>query len=293
VDGVIVVDKPEGLTSHDIVNRVRKLAGQRKVGHLGTLDPMATGVLPLVLGRATRLSRFFSLGEKKYDARVRFGWATDTYDRCGTAVSPPVEPVFTRSQLEAALVPFHGTLMQTPPPFSAKKVAGTPAYRLARQNIAVELEPVEVHVFSIDLLEFDGRTAQLRVHCSAGTYVRAIAHELGLQLGCGAHLEALRRTGSGEFSQAQARALEELEGLAEQGKLGQALIPASHLLPEWPNAIVDAITAGQIRQGRDFRLSAFVELPETKYVKAVTHEGELIAIGEARLPHLYHPIVVL
>ena len=293
MDGVIVVDKPEGLTSHDVVDRVRKLAGQRKVGHLGTLDPLATGVLPLVLGRATRLSRFFSTSEKKYDARVKFGWATDTYDCTGAAVSPPVQPAFTRSELEAALASFRGIIVQTPPPFSAKKVAGTPAYRLARRNIAVELEPVEVHIHSIDLMDFNGSTAGIRVHCSAGTYVRGIAHELGRRLGCGAFLESLRRTASGEFTEEQAHALDELEAFAQSRKLAEALIPAAHLLPYWPNATVDALTAGQIRQGRDFRLSPFIDLPDGRYVKAISQEGELIAIGEARLPRLYHPILVL
>lgn len=293
MDGVIVVDKPEGLTSHDAVNRVRRLANQRKVGHLGTLDPMATGVLPLVLGRATRLAQFFSANEKNYDARVKFGYATDTYDRCGKAMSAPVEPAFARSELEAALTGFRGTILQTPPPFSAKKVAGTPAYRLARQNIAVELQPVEVHIYALELVEFDGATARLQVHCSAGTYVRSIAHEMGQRLGCGAYLETLRRSRSGDFNAEQTHTLEELQVLAETGRLGEALIPAAQLLPHWPKATVDQLTAGQIRQGRDFRLSAFLDRPDTKYVKALSPEGDLIAIGEARLPHLYHPILVL
>src|ERR1700733_11858315 len=213
VDGVIVVDKPEGLTSHDVVNRMRRLANTRKVGHLGTLDPMATSVLPLVLDRATRLAQFFSSGEKTYDARVQFGWATDTYDREGAPMSEPVAPHFTRAELEEALTSFRGTILQTPPPFSAKKIAGTPAYRLARKHIAVELEPVQVRVPSLDLVEFDGTTARICVRCSAGTYLRGIAHDAGQRLGCGAFLTALRRTASGEFTEGQARSLEALEEL--------------------------------------------------------------------------------
>jgi tRNA pseudouridine55 synthase len=293
VDGVLVVDKPEGLTSHDVVNRARRLANTRKVGHLGTLDPMATGVLPLVIGRATRLAQFFSAGEKKYDGRIRFGWATDTYDRDGTPVSAPVEPRFTREELEAALAQFRGIFRQTPPPFSAKKVAGTPAYRMARKGVAVALEPVEVHVFALELLEFDGATANIRVRCSPGTYLRSIAHDAGHRLGCGAHLESLRRTASGEFCEAQAHTLEALAELAGAGRLEEALIPAAQVLPEFPNAVVDALTTGQIRQGKDFRLSPFVDRSGAKYVKAIGPDGGLIAIGEARLPHLYHPIVVL
>ena len=290
---MIVVDKPEGLTSHDVVNHVRRLANTRKVGHLGTLDPMATGVLPLVLDRATRLAQFFSSGEKRYDATVQFGWATDTYDREGSPTSEPVAPHFTRAELEAVLAGFRGTILQTPPPFSAKKVAGTPAYRLARKKIAVELEPVEVHVFALDLGAFDGTTARLSVRCSAGTYVRGIAHDVGRGLGCGAFLTALRRTGSGEFTERQARTLTALEELAREGALDQALIPAANVLPEIPNATVDALTAGQIRHGKDFRLSPFVERADAKYVKAFGPEGDLIAIGEARLPNLYHPVLVL
>jgi tRNA pseudouridine55 synthase len=293
VDGVIVVDKPEGLTSHDVVNRMRRLANTRKVGHLGTLDPMATGVLPLVLDRATRLAQFFSSGEKTYDAKIQFGWATDTYDREGSPTSEPVTPGFTRGDLESVLACFRGTILQTPPPFSAKKVAGTPAYRLARQHIAVELEPVEVRVIALDLLEFDGTTARICLRCSAGTYLRGIAHDVGRELGCGAFLIALRRTMSGEFIAGQARTLEALEDLARAGALQQALIPGSQVLPDIPSATVDAFTAGEIRHGKDFRLSPFVARGDAKYVKAVSPEGDLIAIGEVRLPNLYHPVLVL
>jgi tRNA pseudouridine55 synthase len=293
VDGVIVVDKPEGLTSHDVVNRVRKLTGTRKVGHLGTLDPLATGVLPLVIGRATRLAQFFSVGEKEYDACIKFGCATDTYDRSGEPISPAVQPTFTRPDLEAALAPFRGVIRQVPPPFSAKKIAGAPAYRLARQKIPFQLAPVQVHIHALDLVAFDGVVAHIRVRCSTGGYVRAIAHDLCQRLGCGAFLEALRRTASGEFTAEQAHTLEELKQLAAAGRLDEALIPASRLLPHFPNATVDELTAGQIRQGKDFRVSAFLPLANAKYLKAVTPAGDLIAIGEARLPHLYHPILVL
>jgi tRNA pseudouridine55 synthase len=293
VDGVIVVDKPEGLTSHDVVNRMRRLANTRKVGHLGTLDPMATGVLPLVLGRATRLAQFFSSGEKTYDARIQFGWSTDTYDREGSPTSEPVTPEFARQELEAVLERFRGTILQTPPPFSAKKVAGTPAYRLARKHIAVELEPVEVRILALDLSEFDGATARISLRCSAGTYLRGIAHDVGRELGCGAFLTALRRTASSEFTESHSRTLETLQDLARQGALAEALIPTTHVLPEIPNATVDALTAGDIRHGKDFRLSPFVDRAGAKYVKAVSPEGDLIAIGEARLPNLYHPVLVL
>ncbi len=293
MDGLIVIDKPTGLTSHDVVNRVRRLANTRKVGHLGTLDPMATGVLPVVIGRATRLAQFFSSGEKTYEATIQFGWSTDTYDREGSPASEPVTPGFTGAELEGALERFRGKFLQTPPPFSAKKVSGTPAYRLARKQVAVELQPVEVQVFTLDLREFAAGTARISVRCSPGTYLRSIAHDLGRALGCGAFLSSLRRTASGEFTESQSRTLEALEQLSREDALEQALIPLGRLLPEIPTATVDALTAGQIRHGKDFRLSPFGDRAGSKYVKALSPEGDLIAIGEVRLPNLYHPMLVL
>ena len=272
LDGVLVVDKPEGLTSHDVVNRIRRLAKTRKVGHLGTLDPIATGVLPLVLGRATRLAQFFSGSEKTYDADIQFGWSTDTYDREGSRTSEPVTPRFTRAELEAALDRFRGDILQTPPPYSAKKVGGTPAYRLARKHVEVELKPVPVRISALELLDFDGAQARVHVRCSAGTYLRGIAHEVGAELGCGAFLTALRRTASGEFTESRSRTLEALEELVREGMLERALIPAAAVLPEIPSAVVDAITAGQIRRGQDFRLSPFVQRADSKYVKAVSRK---------------------
>ena len=293
MDGIIVVDKPAGWTSHDVVNRMRRLAGTRKVGHLGTLDPMATGVLPMVIGRATRLAQFFMRSDKIYDARVRFGQSTNTYDREGTTTSSPVEPVLSREMLEQQLEAFRGEFLLRPPPVSAKKVQGTPAYRLARKQIEVELQPVPVHVYKLNLIALEGPEASLWAHCSAGTYIRSIAHELGEAMGCGAHLSALRRMRAGDFSIEQARTMEELETLAREGRLNEALIPASQLLPEFPSVIVDDTTAGRVRQGRDFPASPFRAVSGTRYVKAVSTGGQLVAIGEAKLPHIYHPVVVL
>lgn len=288
-----MVDKPEAITSHDVVDRVRRLAKTRKVGHLGTLDPIATGVLPLVIGRATRLAQFFSASDKSYQGRIHFGWSTDTYDREGSATSAASEPHFTRQQLTDAMQDFRGTILQTPPAYSAKKISGTPAYRLARKQIAVVLPPVEVRVHELELIDFDGTCARVYVRCSAGTYLRSIAHELGQRLECGAFLEELRRTASGEFGEKDAHTFEELRKLADEARLDEALIPAARVLPDFPCTNVDALTAGQIRQGKDFRLSPFLAIARSKYVKAIGPEGELVAIGEARLPHLYHPILVL
>jgi tRNA pseudouridine55 synthase len=291
--GIIVVNKPEGWTSHDAVDKMRRLAGTRRVGHLGTLDPLATGVLPLVIEGATRLAQFYTRNDKIYDAVIRFGNATDTYDRQGTPTSPVTEPIITREQLEPLLERFRGAIRQTPPPISAKKVGGTPAYRLTRRNIAVELAPVEVTVHSLELMECGGAEARIMVSCSAGTYLRSLAHDLGALVGCGAYVKTLVRMRSGDFTLEQARTMAELESLAGEGRLEEALIPAASLLPEFPSEIVDLTTAGFIRQGRDFRVSPFRVRPGSRYVKAISPEGQLIAIGEAKLPNLYHPMVVL
>src|ERR1700736_4079262 len=236
------------MTSHDVVNRMRRIAGTRRIGHLGTLDPLATGVLPLVIGRATRLAQFFTANDKRYDAWIRFGYTTDSYDRDGIVTSTTPDFRIDPAELEQALNDFRGRLSQTPPPVSAKKVGGVPAYKLARKNIAVDLKRVEIHVYSLDLTSFDGSSARIQFHCSAGTYVRSIAHELGQKLGCGGVLEALRRTSSGDFTEEQAYRLEALQELAAAGRLDEALVPAARLLPQFPAELVDPTPAGQIRQ---------------------------------------------
>ncbi len=293
MDGVIVVDKPEQWTSHDVVNKVRRLAALKKAGHLGTLDPIATGVLPLVVGRATRLAQFYTRSDKIYEGTVRFGWATNTYDRAGEATGPKTEVTLDREELEHALDRFRGQFAQTPPPVSAKKVDGRRAYELARQSVTMELEPVPVHVYELTLLEMSGADVRLRAHCSGGTYLRSIAHELGQALGCGAHLQELRRLASGEFEIEQARTVAQLESLASDGRMMDALVPAARLLPGFPAVYVDELTVAQIRHGRNFPASPFRSQPASQYVKAVTREGDLVAIGEAVLPNLYHPAVVL
>jgi tRNA pseudouridine55 synthase len=293
VDGVIIVDKPREWTSHDVVNKMRRLAGTRKIGHLGTLDPGATGVLPLVIGRATRLAQFFTRNDKTYQGVIHFGYSTDSYDMDGAATSLETPVTLDRQAIETLLDRFRGEIQQVPPPVSAKKVAGRPAYELARKGQPVELEPVTVTVHELRILEVEGCDATVLLHCSAGTYVRSIAHDAGQALGCGAFLKSLRRTASGDFTIERARTLEELAALAHEGHLPEALIPAAELLPAFPAELVDAITAGHIRNGRDFRVSPFQAREGTRYVKAVTPQGELVAIGEARLPHLYHPVLVL
>lgn len=293
MDGVIVVDKPEGWTSHDVVAKMRRIAGTKKVGHLGTLDPIATGVLPLVIERATRLAQFYTRSDKIYEGLVRFGFSTTTYDRAGEPTSYAREVTIDAAELERHLERFRGEFMQTPPAVSAKKVDGKRAYELARKSVAVELEPAKVHVYDLTVLSIEGALVKLRAHCSGGTYMRSIAHDLGLAMECGAHLQELRRVASGEFEIEQARTIEQLEKLAADGRMLDALVPASKLLPGFPSVFVDDITERQVRNGRNFPASPFRSQPASKYVKAVTRTGELVAIGEAVLPNLYHPVVVL
>ena len=292
MDGALVIDKPEGWTSHDVVNKVRRIAGTKRVGHLGTLDPIATGVLPVVIGRATRLAQYYTRSEKIYEGVVRFGWSTETYDRAGTPTSPVVEPHLEAAALEEYLERFRGEFLQTPPPVSAKKIAGKRAYELARNSVAVELEPVKIQVYELVVLDWDGTRARLRVHCSAGTYLRSIAHDLGQLAGCGAHLEELRRIRNGEFDVEQARTLEQLASLAAEERLLDALIPPAAMLPGLPTVFLDEVTTNQVRQGRNFPASPFRAQSASRFVKAVTGQQELVAIGEAVLPNVYHPVTV-
>jgi tRNA pseudouridine55 synthase len=293
LNGVIVVNKPAGWTSHDVVGKLRGIADTRRVGHLGTLDPIATGVLPLMIGQATRLARFWDRSEKIYEAVVRFGFATSTYDRAGEPCGPDVETNITADQIEACLAPMRGEIEQTPPPVSAKKINGVPAYKLARKNQPVELAPVRVSIYELTAAGVEKSRARLRVRCSAGTYIRSIAHQLGIDLGCGAHIEELVRTQSGPFGIDRAFTIEQLQQLKDEGRLADALIPMKDLLPDFPAIFVDGTTAAQIRQGRDFSVSAFRAHGETRHVRAIAPDGELVAIGQIALPHLYHPIVVL
>lgn len=293
MDGIIVVDKPRGWTSHDVVNRARRLAGTRRVGHLGTLDPGATGVLPLVIGRATRLAQFYTRNDKTYEGVIHFGCSTATYDSDGVPDGEETLITLDRESLEAVLDRFRGEFLQVPPPVSAKKVGGRTAYEMARKNQPVELKPVPVQVDSLEVLRIEGCEAAVRVHCSAGTYLRSIAHDAGRALGPGAFLKDLRRLSSGDFRIEAARTLDQLMELAAADRFAEAVIPVGELLPEFPAEMVDLVTAGQIRNGRDFRVSPFQAARGSKYVKAVTARGELVAIGEARLPHVYHPVLVL
>ena len=309
-DGALVINKPPGKTSHDIVDAVRHLAGFRQIGHLGTLDPLATGVLVLLLGKGTRLVRFYSGRRKRYTAGFRFGYATTTYDSEGVPQSRDAAPVLDREVLERLAAGFLGRFEQIPPIFSAKKIHGRPAYEFARKNQAVELKPATVELFEYRLLETEGPLARFSIECSSGTYIRALAHDMGQKLGCGAHLSEICRTAVGEFSLDQAIPVEELALAAHQGRLQTWLIPLENLLPEFPRANILPVLEKKVRHGGKFNVlpsqiqPGRVELPPgatrqlggddsgAPRLRVFSQQNKLIAIAQAVVPRTYQPLVV-
>ncbi|MBW8746288.1 MAG: tRNA pseudouridine(55) synthase TruB, partial [Acidobacteria bacterium] len=249
MNGLLVLDKPAGMTSHDVVNRVRRATGEKSIGHLGTLDPMATGVLPLLLGKWTRLAQFFSSAEKAYTGAIRFGFATDTYDEEGEPAGPPRPLTQTLEELCALASRFRGEIEQMPPPFSAKKINGVPAHKLARAGKEVPVKPARVTVSRFELIEMEGETVRFVAEVSAGGYIRSLAHDLGTAAGCGAHLTELRRTRAGVFTLDQAMSLETMDALAARGELEAALPHPRTVLSEMPSVTADLATAGRLRNG--------------------------------------------
>jgi tRNA pseudouridine55 synthase len=291
VNGLLVIDKPGGLTSHDVVNRLRRITGERSIGHLGTLDPMATGVLPLLMGKFTRLAQYFSSAEKSYTGTIRFGFATDTYDAEGEPAGPPLTPELTLDQVRAAAGRFHGEMEQMPPPFSAKKIAGTPAYKLARAGKPVELKRAKIRIFSFEIVGLNGAEASFTMSVSAGGYVRSVAHELGRDLVCGAHLSSLRRTQAGVFTLAEAHALEELEPLTGNVEALEAMcVHPRSLLPEMPAVTGDAMALGRLRNGAQANLPEF---SQAALVKVFAGQLELVGIAKRVAGTLFQPVVVL
>ncbi|HVP42693.1 MAG TPA: tRNA pseudouridine(55) synthase TruB [Terriglobales bacterium] len=290
MNGVLVIDKAAGMTSHDVVARVRRLLHERSVGHLGTLDPMATGVLPLLLGRMTRLAQFYSHAEKSYEGEFRFGLATDTYDAEGEPVGEARQADLSLEQVRDAASGFVGRIRQMPPPFSAKKIGGVPAYKLARKKKEVELQPVEVEVRELEILSLSGDRARFRSRVSSGTYLRSIAHELGRTLGIGGHLASLRRTASGEFGVEDARSLEQLEAAAQAGDPEREFVHPRRVLPAFPCVTVADDLAAKVRHGIAVNLP---EMSKARFVKVFVGQSELIAIATRIAGTLFHPKVVL
>ena len=278
------------MTSHDVVSRLRRATGESMVGHLGTLDPMATGVLPLLLGKYTRLAQFFGPMPKAYTGAIRFGFATDTYDADGIPTGPVATCLPTNEEIQAAAVHFRGQVEQTPPPFSAKKVDGKPAYKAARRGETVVLKPVLLTIDELVIGEREGEYAEFTMRISSGGYVRSVAHDLGRALGCGAHLASLRRIAAGPFTLEQALTLEELCALAAAGSLEQSLPHPRTLLPELPATTADAWVAGRLRNGNAVNLPEFSNAP---LAKVFAGQRDLVAIVRRVAGTLFQPIVVL
>ncbi len=276
------------MTSHDVVTRVRRATGEASVGHLGTLDPMATGVLPLLLGKYTRLAQFLNTSDKSYTGTIRFGFATDTYDAEGQRVGEVQPPALTLETVRVEAARYVGEIEQMPPPFSAKKIGGKPAYKLAREGKTPELKPVRIRVDAFTMESLEGDTARFAMRISSGGYVRSIAHEMGQRLGCGAHLASLRRTAAGPFTLGTALTLEEVERLGSG--LEERMVHPRTLLPEMPAVTADEATLGRLRNGMQ------VNLPEysgAERVKIFAGQRELAAIGKRVAGTLFQPVVVM
>jgi tRNA pseudouridine55 synthase len=280
MDGILIIDKPGGVTSHDIVQRVRKLLKTSRVGHLGTLDPMATGVLLLCVGKATRIGRFLTTSPKEYIGEIRFGFATTTYDREGEAAGPVTPFTASRSEVQEAMRALTGAYDQKPPLISAKKMGGIPSYKLARRGLALEpiAVPVEVPVFEVT--HFSPPLAGFRVICSSGTYVRSLAHDLGQRLGCGAHLESLRRVRSGDFRIEDA--VPAGEGLADR------LLPMDELLPGLPRLEIE----GELAEDRVLHGNPVATVEAPGLARIFNKKGEFLAVAVIENGWA-HPRVVL
>lgn len=276
VSGVLVVDKPVGYTSHDIVQIIRRGTGIRRAGHTGTLDPRASGVLVVLVGPAVRLSEYVSASDKRYQATIHMGSSTDTYDSEGSITSFAAVDEISIEQFENILDQFTGEIQQVPPPYSAVKVKGRKAYEMARKGEEVELEPRTINVFSLELIEWDPPEAVVDVFCSSGTYVRSLANDLGSALGCGAHLIGLRRTKSGRFTLRDAVTLRRLQESFQAGDWYKYLIPAAEALGDWPLVELDADDVDLVRHGH--RIPA--DEGSKGWVRAVSQQGDLVALME-------------
>jgi len=276
ISGVLVVDKPVGMTSHDVVEAIRRGTGIRRAGHTGTLDPRASGVLVILIGPAVRLSEYVSASDKRYQAIIRLGTSTDTFDADGKFVRATQPVNVTEEQFEKILKNFEGEIEQTPPPYSAVKVGGRRAYEMARQGEEVELAPRKIQVHHLEVLEWAPPEVVVDVHCSSGTYVRSLANDIGTQLGTGAYLVGLRRTKSGRFSLRDATPLRKLQEAFQAGNWYQYLIPAAEALADWPAVELNPDDVEEVRHGH--RVKKAADAPTTEMVRGVSAAGELIAL---------------
>lgn len=275
ISGVLVVDKPVGMTSHDIVQIIRAGTNIRRAGHTGTLDPRASGVLVVLLGPAVRLSEYVSASDKRYQAIIELGVATNTYDGDGEVTRRSAVDI-SIEEFETALKGFIGEIEQKPPAYSAIKLQGRKAYDMARNGEEVEIEPRLIKVYNLELLEWDPPEAVVDVYCSSGTYVRSLAHDLGELLGCGANLIGLRRTKSGQFALRDAVALRKLQEAFTAGDWYKYVIPAAEALGDWPSIELTNEQVDEVRHGH--RITSELEVPEGKLARAITQQGELVAL---------------
>src|SRR5579864_6751544 len=309
--GALIINKPTGRTSHDVVEAVRHILGFRQIGHLGTLDPLATGVLVLLLGRATRLAQFYVGRRKRYDSAFRFGFATDTYDADGAPVAPDTAPQIEHAEIERLAAARIGKFPQMPPPYSAKKIHGRPAHELARKKKPVDLKAVDIEVYDFRVDDVAGALARFSIECAAGAYIRSLAHDMGATVGCGAHLSEIVRTAVGEFTLDQAVKLDDLQRASAEGNLAQYVIPLERLLLELPSAVVPPPLEQRVRHGSKFTVQlaqiqpgratlaqgATAELNSGEWkparLRVFSQQERLIAIAEAVVPRTYQPVVVL
>lgn len=292
MNGVLVLDKPSGPTSHDMVLRLRRKLPGVRIGHIGTLDPFATGVLPLCIGRATRLAQYLGNGDKVYEGTVCFGWATDTGDLTGKMLHEAVTVDLTAAQLEPLLDRFRGEILQRAPLFSARKLDGVPLYRYARQGIPVEVEPKKVTIHELELMDIQGCRCSLKIRCSPGTYIRAIAMELGEIIGCGAHLESLRRIEAGEFGLDQAIGADHLDSDSSPSKLLAHLVRMERLLAGYPRLQISVEALRRVANGSPIAVveqEIIPSRPESEasclppLIRLFSAEGELVALGRPGL----------
>jgi tRNA pseudouridine55 synthase len=286
VSGLLNIDKPKGLTSHDVVARVRKLSRQRKVGHTGTLDPLATGVLLVCLGQATRLIEYQVIQQKRYRATLRFGISTDTLDAEGRVLAQTDISNLTEARLREVLPMFKGEIQQIPPIFSALKQAGQPLYKRARAGQAVTVEPRQVTIYELDWITWTPPDLVIDVACSSGTYIRSLARDIGEAVGTGAHLADLVRTANGDWRLEQAVSLDVLEAEADWR---QYLYPSDQLVAHLPQVVLEETLAHAVKQGRSIKMAS--DQPEGELLRAYTPSNEFLAILKLvqANDHLWHP----
>ena len=279
MNGILVVDKPAGISSNDVVQQAKRLFGAQKVGHTGSLDPLATGVLPLCFGEATKFSQYLLDADKKYWAQVRLGITTETADADGQVIAQADTSGITESQVTAALETFVGEIEQIPSMYSALKHQGQPLYKLARQGIEVERAPRRISIYSAELLQFSEASIELRVHCSKGTYIRSLAEDLGAALGCGGHVSALRRLAAGPYEEAQATTLDELREVGDVREMDALLLPVSSAVGSWPAVRLHEDTAHYVRQGQPVQVA---HAPTDGWVQIfeLAEEDRFLGVGE-------------